>query len=336
MGLLGSVLRPMWSGYPSVLLDPAAFLARPEDWIQAVSRYRATHVSAPVIGYTRATAARSRCGEVDLSCLQVARVAGGIVRDAPLRRFAEKFADGGFRYAAFCPSYGLTETTLAVSTCRPSQAPRIVHVDGLALRQNVVRPAPDAGVGTVSLMSAGAPLPGTAVTVLDDDGNVLPDGNVGELWVAGPQVALANWRLEGRAGCRTGDLGFVDAGEVIPLGRSVDKFQVRGINYFSTEVEAAVADFDPRLSDGGCAVLVAPPTDDAQADGSDVALLYCLEVGDADIERTQVQRLLRRRFGLSLHTLRRVDPSRWPRAENGKLLRRACSRFLEETASDLS
>ncbi len=50
MGLLGTVLVPIFVGGQSILMDPAAFMQRPVRWLQAISRYRGTHLRRARLG----------------------------------------------------------------------------------------------------------------------------------------------------------------------------------------------------------------------------------------------------------------------------------------------
>src|SRR5690554_7996344 len=54
-------------------------------------------------------------GQYDLSRWRVAGIGGEMVRASVLEAFAERYADCGFDARAFVPSYGLAESTLAIS-----------------------------------------------------------------------------------------------------------------------------------------------------------------------------------------------------------------------------
>ena len=67
--------------------------------------------------------------------------------------------------------------------------------------------------------SIGLPIPSTIITIRDDDGKALPQGQSGEICVEGPQVMRGYWNrpdetekvmLPGQV-LRTGDIGYMDA-----------------------------------------------------------------------------------------------------------------------------
>ena len=97
---------------------------------------------------------------------------------------------------------------------------------------------------------AGLPVPSTDVTFRDDDGNDVPLGQVGELWVRGPQVMKGYWKrpdetagvLGAEGWLRTGDMGFMDPRGYIKItDRKKDMIIVSGFKVFPNEVEEVVA-----------------------------------------------------------------------------------------------
>jgi len=95
----------------------------------------------------------------------------------------------------------------------------------------------------------GMPIPSTEAAVLDDDGNILPVGEVGEICVRGPQVMTGYWnrpdetaKVFTRDGWfRTGDMGFVDAaGHFKITDRKKDLIIVSGFNVYPNEIEDVV------------------------------------------------------------------------------------------------
>nr|WP_272494247.1 AMP-binding protein [Stenotrophomonas mori] len=235
MGLVGFSVVAMCAQRSVDYLPPHAFAARPQAWLQLMSRQRTSIVYAPGFAW-RLAAQRgaAMAAELDLSALRVAGVGGEPVRDDDLLAFSQALAPAGFRHDAFQPSYGLAEATLAVSMAAPDAAPRARAI-----------PAPHGGGGR-RLLGCGRPLPGTEVRVLDAAGRDLPERRVGHLWVRGPAV-MQRYLQEAAGGPRadgfldTGDLGFLDEGELFISGRAKDMILVRGRNLWPQDIEAAAA-----------------------------------------------------------------------------------------------
>ncbi|RSN29243.1 AMP-dependent synthetase [Amycolatopsis sp. WAC 04169] len=100
--------------------------------------------------------------------------------------------------------------------------------------------------------SSGLPLPGTEVLVLDDEGDPVPAGTVGELVIRGPHVMAGYWRRAESTSERfrrseglfprlhSGDYGWLDEdGYLYFSGRRDDLYKSRGFRVSATEVEAA-------------------------------------------------------------------------------------------------
>jgi long-chain acyl-CoA synthetase len=97
--------------------------------------------------------------------------------------------------------------------------------------------------------SIGLPLPNTEVAILDDDGNHLPIGGVGEIAIRGPQVMAGYWQRDDETAkvmtadnfFRTGDVGIMDeTGMVKIVDRKKDMILVSGFNVYPNEVEQVV------------------------------------------------------------------------------------------------
>lgn len=96
----------------------------------------------------------------------------------------------------------------------------------------------------------GLPIPSTDVSIRDLDGNELPIGAVGELWVRGPQVMQGYWQrpdetakvMPGDGWLRTGDMAVLNTeGFVKIVDRLKDMILVSGFNVYPNEVEAVLA-----------------------------------------------------------------------------------------------
>lgn len=248
-GLVGFVLSALYMGTPYTFMAPAAFLREPARWIAAISSTRSTYSGAPAFAYD--LCARTVDPEViaglDLSAWTIASSGGEPIAAATLDRFAERFAPYGFDRAAWLPSYGLAEAVLCVSARR-----------GVRVRR-----------GHISL---GSPMPGQQVIVVDPETRRrCDDGECGEVWVGGRSLASGYWRRSQETAAafgavpgdvdahgsylRTGDIGFIDGGELHIVDRLKDVLVVRGVNHHALDVERTVQAADPVLIAGAGAAI---------------------------------------------------------------------------------
>jgi long-chain acyl-CoA synthetase len=106
------------------------------------------------------------------------------------------------------------------------------------------------GDGLHRLGSVGLAVPGTALKVIDDDGNELPIGERGELCVRGPQVMKGYWNrpeataeiIDAEGWLKTGDVAIIDEdGFVSIVDRKKDLIIVSGFNVYPNEIEDVVS-----------------------------------------------------------------------------------------------
>ena len=98
--------------------------------------------------------------------------------------------------------------------------------------------------------SIGLPVPSTNVCIKDDDGKMLPTGDVGELCVKGPQVMKGYWQrpeetdkvMDADGWLKTGDMARMDEqGYFYIVDRKKDMILVSGFNVYPNEVEDVIA-----------------------------------------------------------------------------------------------
>jgi len=92
----------------------------------------------------------------------------------------------------------------------------------------------------------GLPISSTEVSIRDDYGHEVPQGQVGEICIRGPQVMKGYWQRPDETDLvfypdrflRTGDMGYVDKlGFVFLVDRKKDMILVSGFNVYPNEVE---------------------------------------------------------------------------------------------------
>lgn len=109
--------------------------------------------------------------------------------------------------------------------------------------------------GTHKIGTIGLPLPSTELAIMDEQGNALAQGEVGEICVRGPQVMNGYWGMDNSNvffegdWFRTGDIGIMtEDGFFKIVDRKKDMILVSGFNVFPNEVENVIADH-PKVSE---------------------------------------------------------------------------------------
>ena len=254
MGLIGFVLSPVVRKIPVVFLPPLLFLKRPIAWFQAVTRHKGTIAYAPNFAYALCTKRiREKDLEgIDLSTWRVAGCGAEPIRPETLETFAERFAKVGFDKKALVPSYGMAESSLAISFHSLGEGMKTISVDGEALwAEQTTKLVPEDDAKAIRLVSCGKKFPFHDIGVFGQDDAELPDDKVGELRIKGPSVMSGYWNDAERTKesfandwLKTGDLGFLHDGHVFICGRSKEVIIVNGRNYYPQDIEwgASLAD----------------------------------------------------------------------------------------------
>lgn len=343
MGLIGGVIQPIYAGNLTTLLSPVDFLQQPVRWLRTISAERITVSGGPNFAYELCinTITPDQCEGLDLACWEVAFSGAEPVRAGTLERFAAKFAPYGFRIAAFTPCFGMAESTV-MTTCTPqAQPPVILACDAQALTQHRVKIAPPAGSAPAPqrLVSSGRSWYNQTVRIVHPEERTLcgPD-EVGEIWIAGPSVTGGYWNRPNESAetfgahladtgegpfLRSGDLGFIQEGELFVTGRCKDLIIIRGRNYYPQDLELTVEGAHPALQASAVAAFTV-----TQEDAEQLVIV-------AEITRTQVRtvdpdaviaamrRAISQEYQLTVSTILLLRPGRILKTSSGKLQRRA-------------
>ncbi|MEH2171998.1 beta-ketoacyl synthase N-terminal-like domain-containing protein [Nostoc sp.] len=342
MGLIYGVLQPLYYGFPSYIMAPVSFIGRPIRWLQAISRYQATHSSAPNFAYElclRKITAEQRAS-LNLSSWQVASNGAEPVKAETLQRFAKAFASCGFQETAFCPAYGLAEATLKVTTAEAQTQPIIIKVEATALAENRVVLATAENSKARLLVGCGNSQQGdTRIAIAHPEllRRCLPD-EVGEIWVAGASITQGYWQRHEETKhtfaayladtgegpfLRTGDLGFLQDGELFITGRLKDLIIIRGHNHYPQDIELTVTNSHSALGLQGVAAFT------IEVDGEEQLVVAC------EVERTAVRKLdasevigsirqaVTTQHELEVYAVLLLKPVSIPKTSSGKIQRYA-------------
>jgi fatty-acyl-CoA synthase len=256
MGLIGFCLAPMYGQRTVDFLATSDFVRRPLLWLRIMSENRTTVTYSPSFGYELSArrASRAEEGAIDLSSLRVAGIGGDMVRMDALNLFADAFAASGFDRKAFLPSYGMAETTLAISFTGLDAPVAVDHVDMRHYtRSGIAQPASaiTSPEHRRAFVKCGRALPGHAIEVRSEEGAPLGDRSVGRIFVKGPSVtpgyfsdADASRALFHGEWLDTGDMGYFLDGEIVITGRAKDLIIINGRNIWPQDIEWAVEEVD--------------------------------------------------------------------------------------------
>jgi long-chain acyl-CoA synthetase len=176
--------------------------------------------------------------KLDFSALKVTLSGGMALQLATAERWKQVTG------CPICEGYGLTETS-PVASVNP-----IEHIQ----------------IGTI-----GIPVPSTQFKVINDDGQELAQGEIGELCIKGPQVMKGYWQrpeatdevIDADGWFKTGDIGVIqEDGYIRIVDRKKDMILVSGFNVYPNELEDVLASLPGVLQ---CAAIGVPDEKSGEA-----------------------------------------------------------------------
>ena len=238
-----------------------------QEVLKTIEEYKVTHIFLPPTAYYALLDhpdARTR----DCSSLRQLLVAAAPVSPDKFREGVDVFGP------VICQCYGQAEAPMLISMLPP-------EVVAAAAR----------GEHAERLQSCGKATSTTQVAILDDDGNLMPTGERGEICCRGPLVTPGYYeKPEATEEARkygwhhTGDVGYLDEdGYLYIVDRKKDMIITGGFNVFATEVEQPILAMPEVLE---CAVIGVP--DDKW--GEMITAVVVLKAGESVTAQTVIER----------------------------------------------
>ncbi|MEM7428397.1 MAG: fatty acyl-AMP ligase [Pseudomonadota bacterium] len=343
MGLVGFLLSPAMGQVTVDYLATPAFARRPALWLKLMSENRSTIAYAPSFGYDLASRrVNGGAKDLDLSAWRIAGIGGDMVRPDVLLDFAERMKVADFDAKAFMPSYGMAESTLAITFTEQDTEVRVDCVDRLQykLHRKAV-PAEHFDENARVFVACGRPIPDHQLEVRDDNGRVLGEREIGHVLIKGPSIMTGYYNnpdatdavLSEDGWLSTGDMGYWLDGEIVITGRSKDLILHNGRNIWPQDVEWSAEHVEPLKSGDAAAFAV-----EDQNDEDEVVLLVQCRLSDPELRqklKLDVAAAVQRSAGVECRVVL-VPPRSLPFTSSGKLSRAgAKSGYLSGEIMDL-
>ncbi len=317
-GLLMAHLQETHQAARQVLVQSEDILRSPLLWLDLIERHRVMASFAPNFAYglVNGLAAQIAQRRWDLSSLRWLTNGGEAIVAATARRFLALLAPHGLRGDVMVPAWGMSELCSGVTF--------------------------DAGFRLDSTRDddpqviVGPPMAGVSLRVVDEQGRLLRQGEVGQLEVSGDTVFGGYYGTQFKredsftadGWFRTGDLARLDQGRLSITGRDKAVIIINGANFAGAAIEAAVEELPGVERSYTAAAAVADP----QQAGQEGLALYFVPSQDDDAHLAVLLRAIRqklvRSFGISpavLVALRRTDIAK---TSIGKIQRAALQKAL--------
>jgi len=328
MGLVGCFLSIVANQVSADYIKTEDFARRPLAWLDMISRNPGTSISySPTFGYdicARRISSQSHVSErFDLSRWRIAGNGADMIRPDVMQGFVNAFADAGFRADAFLPSYGLAESTLAVTLMPPGEGIRIELVEEERLSgspRDLSRPA-----RYRAIVNCGKPVRGMDVEVRGESGKAIADRHIGKVWCRGRSIMHSYYRdPQATAECLvdgwldTGDMGYMADGYLFIVGRAKDMIIINGKNHWPQDIEWAVEQL-PGFHQGDIAAF---SVETESGEEVPAVLVHCRVSDPAERMKLhdEIRDKVRSITGMNC-VVELVPPRTLPRTSSGKLSR---------------
>jgi acyl-CoA synthetase (AMP-forming)/AMP-acid ligase II/NADP-dependent 3-hydroxy acid dehydrogenase YdfG len=224
-------------------------------WLDLIERHGATITWAPNFAFALVNdrvddlAARPR----DLSSMRFIVNGGEAVVASTARRFLARLTPYGLPATSMRPAWGMSETCSAETVSSYFTLEMTSDTD--------------------EFVEVGEPNPGFEIRIVDEQGQIVPEGTEGHMEVRGlcvtggylnnPEANASAFSADGWF--RTGDLGWLRSGRMTITGREKGEIIVNGVNYPAHEVEAAVEDVPGVSASFAAAFAVRDPGDETDS-----------------------------------------------------------------------
>ena len=336
MGLIDGIIQPLYTGFLGVILPPESFLQRPIFWLQAITKYRATHSGGPNLGYELCVEkiAPEQQKNLDLSSWVSAFSGSEPIRRRTIENFITKFQSSGFQSQYFYPCYGMAEATLMITGGNIEDEPVYLNVQSELLENKIVLKADVGRDNYQQMVGCGHAWLDTEVRIVDPETcTQCADNQVGEIWVSGSSIAQGYWHqpekttetfqaklvdMGERNFLRTGDLGFIQNGELFITGRIKDVIIIWGRNHYPQDIEYSVQQSHKALSlDCGAAFTVEVNNQEKLVIVQEVERTYLRKLAVDEIV-SAIRETVALNHGLQVYAILLIKPASIPKTSSGK------------------
>lgn len=247
MGLFFQFLSPLAKGCNLYVFSPMTFTRTPYLFLKKITEYRGSWFGSPNFGldWMIKSISEEQLASLDLSSLRFVLNGAEPISASVMQAFYEKFSTCGLQENRMRAAYGMAEVTVCATVTPLMQPMQIDVVDrDKLINESAAQPPLSKHIDQFSLVHVGYPVDEISLRIADASGKTLLENQVGEIQIQGPSVTCGYFNHECEASelfvdgwLHTGDLGYMQEGSLVIVGRMKDILFVRGQNYFAHDLE---------------------------------------------------------------------------------------------------
>jgi acyl-CoA synthetase (AMP-forming)/AMP-acid ligase II/acyl carrier protein len=261
MGLVGGLLSPLYHDRNVYVHTPKDFVLDPLSWLEFVARKKVTMLVGPDFMYkllAKKSSALTRT--LDLSHLRICMTGSEPVVANTLRQFLGAYVQFGLKENVMMPVYGMAEAVLGVTFSPVESIFETLMLDDNEYKKGKIVLSDN---NPKEVVSCGKPLIGIQLQIRDENGKVLPELELGEIWFQSPAQTLGYFNrldltaeLIQNSWIHTGDLGFLYMKNLYISGRKKDLIISRGKKIHAIDIENEIQGAFPFVRKAAAVLLV--------------------------------------------------------------------------------
>ncbi|MBE6050848.1 MAG: hypothetical protein E7214_09425 [Clostridium sp.] len=259
LGLVSVHLVSTLKGINQYIMSKKLFVKNPMIWMDKASEHKATMLYSPNFGfrYFLKCEPNSVHKEWDLSSVRVVFNGAEPINYELCNQFVSAMRKYNLSNNTIYPAYGCSESTSVISipdVGSPLKAYK-VNREKIDIGQKVELIEESCKSNYINLVSCGYVVDNCEIRVCDDNNNILNDFYVGNLQVRGINVIDSYYNNEEATKkafyedgwFNTGDLCFMDKGNVVITGRFKEIIFINGQNYYPYDIERVAEEVEETL-----------------------------------------------------------------------------------------
>lgn len=345
MGLIAGFLLPLIQGVPLVLMSPFDWVSHPALLLRAIHEYKGTLSWLPNFAYNHcARRIRVRDSQgLSLATMRLFINCSEPVRQDSHQLFLDRFAENGLRPDMLGVSYAMAENTFAVTQTPPGHSPTIDMVDSNEFgANNYAKPVAADTLDAIPRVSCGPPISGTQIRIVDNQGQPVPDRNIGEVGIRSNCLLTGYYKrpdlqpFDREGWFMTGDIGYIAGGELFVVGRYKDLIINAGKNVYPSDIETIIYTI-PGVKAGRAVVFGVSD----EREGTELLAAVVEVSSENGEERQDIKRAIRqevtRQAMITLTYIHLVEPKWLIKTSSGKIARGANrEKWMKETGHNHS
>jgi bacitracin synthase 1 len=247
-------IASMYAEINQYLMPTMLFLQNPTLWMEKADQYKNTMLLSPNFGFNHFLAFTNQ--EIsynwDLSSIKIIATGGEPIDVAICNNFTNYLSKYGLDKNTIWPSYGMTESTVAITAPMLGDHFRFFQLEreSVGYGNKISEISDNTAKNIMNVVSVGYPYDECEVRICGQNNEIFEEKYVGSIQIKGKNVTKGYYNDEAKnreaftedGWFKTGDIGFLFENQLVVTGREKDIIFINGQNYYPMDIERIAKD----------------------------------------------------------------------------------------------